>query len=78
MQSQAEDITCLIFWLYNTTAWLHLMQCDNLINEACEMIGSFEMIEEVINSAFGSPFSIALGQELIGYQCLLSDSLKGK
>lgn len=29
------------------------MQCDNSINEACEMLGSFEIIEEVINSVFG-------------------------
>ncbi|KAK0198200.1 DIL domain-containing protein, partial [Armillaria mellea] len=45
-------VTCLVFWLYNTTLWLHLMQCDNSINEACEMLGSFEIIEEVINSVF--------------------------
>ncbi|KAG5653579.1 hypothetical protein H0H81_012086 [Sphagnurus paluster] len=50
--SRADDVTCLVFWLYNTTIWLHLMQCDNSINEACEMLGSFEMIEEVINSVF--------------------------
>src|SRR4051794_14000534 len=35
------------------TLWLHLMQCDSSINEACELLGSFEMIEEVIHSAFG-------------------------
>jgi hypothetical protein len=28
-------------------------RCDNSINEACEMLGSFELIEEVINSVFG-------------------------
>ncbi|KAG7450605.1 uncharacterized protein BT62DRAFT_943511 [Guyanagaster necrorhizus] len=50
--NKPEDITCLVFWLYNTTLWLHLMQCDNSINEACEMLGSFEIIEEVINSVF--------------------------
>ncbi|KIK05502.1 hypothetical protein K443DRAFT_675060 [Laccaria amethystina LaAM-08-1] len=50
--NRAEDITCLIFWLYNTSLWLHLLQCDNSINEACEMLGSFELIEEVINSVF--------------------------
>ncbi|KAF5384961.1 hypothetical protein D9615_001442 [Tricholomella constricta] len=50
--SRADDITCLVFWLYNTTTWLHLLQCDNSINEACEMLGSFELIEEVINSVF--------------------------
>lgn len=52
-QNQGDDITCLVFWLYNTTIWLHLMQCDNSINEACQMLGSFELIEEVINSVFG-------------------------
>jgi hypothetical protein len=29
------------------------MQCDNSLNETCEMLGSFELIEEVINSIFG-------------------------
>ena len=44
----------LAFWLYNTTIWLHLMQCDTSINEACEMLGSFEMIEELLNAVFGA------------------------
>ncbi|KAH7883507.1 DIL domain-containing protein [Phlebopus sp. FC_14] len=48
----SEDITCLIFWLYNVTIWLHLMQCDNSINDACEMLGSFELLEQVVNSVF--------------------------
>ncbi|THH11747.1 hypothetical protein EW146_g7944 [Bondarzewia mesenterica] len=50
--SRPEDLTCLIFWLYNTTVWLHLMRCDNSINETCELLGSFVLIEEVINSVF--------------------------
>ncbi|KAF8140333.1 DIL domain-containing protein [Boletus edulis] len=50
--SSSEDVTCLIFWLYNVTIWLHLMQCDNSINDACEMLGSFELLEQVINSVF--------------------------
>ncbi|TFY83995.1 hypothetical protein EWM64_g5 [Hericium alpestre] len=50
--NRSEDLTCLIFWLYNTTAWLHLMRCDNSINETCELLGSFVLIEEVINSVF--------------------------
>lgn len=29
------------------------MQCDSSINEACEMVGAFELVEEVINSVFG-------------------------
>ncbi|KAJ7125663.1 hypothetical protein C8R43DRAFT_1029854 [Mycena crocata] len=49
---RADDVTCLVFWLRNTTIWLHLLRCDNSINEACEMLGSFELIEEVINSVF--------------------------
>ena len=53
-QSRAEDLSCLVFWLYNMTLWLHLLECDNSINEACEMLGSFELIEEVINSVFGA------------------------
>lgn len=48
----SEDLTCLVFWLYNVTIWLHLMQCDNSINETCEMLGSFELLEQVINSVF--------------------------
>ena len=54
VQSRADDLICLTFWLYNTTVWLHLLQCDNTINEACEMLGSFDLIEEVINSVFGN------------------------
>ncbi|KAF6766138.1 DIL domain-containing protein [Ephemerocybe angulata] len=50
--NNADDLTSLIFWLHNTTLWLHLMQCDTSISEACEMLGSFELIEEVINSVF--------------------------
>ncbi|EIM92597.1 uncharacterized protein STEHIDRAFT_151915 [Stereum hirsutum FP-91666 SS1] len=50
--NRPEDLTCLIFWLYNTTVWLHLMRCDNSINETCELLGSFVLIEEVINSVF--------------------------
>jgi len=53
-QSRSEDLTCLVFWLYNTTIWLHLMRCDDSINEACELLGSFVLIEEVINSVFGA------------------------
>jgi hypothetical protein len=29
------------------------MECDNSISETCEMLGSFELIEEVINSVYG-------------------------
>lgn len=53
-QSRSEDLPCLVFWLHNTTIWLHLMRCDNSINEACELLGSFVLIEEVINSVFGA------------------------
>jgi hypothetical protein len=53
-QSRSEDFPCLVFWLCNTTVWLHLMRCDNSINEACELLGSFVLVEEVINSVFGT------------------------
>jgi hypothetical protein len=53
IQNHPDDITCLVFWLYNTTVWLHLLRCDESINEACELLGSFVLIEEVINSVFG-------------------------
>ncbi|KAF9040523.1 DIL domain-containing protein [Panaeolus papilionaceus] len=50
--NRGEDLPCLVFWLYNTTLWLHLMACDQSISEACEMLGSFDIIEEVINSVY--------------------------
>ncbi|KAI0375274.1 hypothetical protein BV20DRAFT_960378 [Pilatotrama ljubarskyi] len=50
--SHAEDPTYLIFWLYNTTVWLHLMRCDNAINRTCETLGSLALIEEILNSVF--------------------------
>ncbi|EMD41976.1 hypothetical protein CERSUDRAFT_102361 [Gelatoporia subvermispora B] len=50
--SREEDITALLFWLYNTTVWLHLMRCDDAINETCEELGSFVAVEEIINSVF--------------------------
>ncbi|KAI0721376.1 DIL domain-containing protein [Cerioporus squamosus] len=50
--SHAEDTTYLIFWLYNTTVWLHLMRCDKAISETCEALGSLSLIEEILNSVF--------------------------
>lgn len=44
------------------TLWLHLLQCDTLVNEACEMLGSFELMEEVINSVFGKLHSWRLSR----------------
>lgn len=29
------------------------MQCDSLLNDACDNLGIFELIEEIINSVFG-------------------------
>jgi hypothetical protein len=54
VQNRSEDVTYLVFWLYNTTILLHLLECDNSINEACEMLGSFEHLEEVINTVTGT------------------------
>ncbi|KAI0830583.1 DIL domain-containing protein [Trametes gibbosa] len=48
----AEDPTYLIFWLYNTTVWLHLMRCDNAISRTCDALGSLALIEEILNSVF--------------------------
>lgn len=53
IQHTPENIPTLLFWLHNTTAWLHLMRCDSSVSEACDILGSFSLIEEVINSAFG-------------------------
>lgn len=53
-QNRADDATSLIFWLYNITVWLHLMRCDNAINQTLEMLGSFGLIEEIHNSVFGT------------------------
>lgn len=50
--NRADDATSLIFWLYNITVWLHLMRCDNAINQTLEMLGSFGLIEEIHNSVF--------------------------
>ncbi|EIW86798.1 hypothetical protein CONPUDRAFT_161452 [Coniophora puteana RWD-64-598 SS2] len=50
--NDSEDITALVYWLYNTTILLHLIKCDNSISEACEMIGSSELLEELINPIF--------------------------
>ncbi|TBU34643.1 DIL domain-containing protein [Dichomitus squalens] len=50
--NHAEDPTYLIFWLYNTTVWLHLMRCDKAINQTCESLGSLSLIEEILNSVF--------------------------
>ncbi|KLO14496.1 hypothetical protein SCHPADRAFT_872681 [Schizopora paradoxa] len=50
--NHSEDLAYLIFWLYNCTAWLHLMRCDTQINEACEFLGSFDLIEEIINTVY--------------------------
>ena len=36
------------------------MRCDDSINEACELLGSFVLIEEVINSVFGAHLSLAI------------------
>lgn len=55
LQNRADDPATLIFWLYNTTIWLHLMRCDKAVNETLEMLGSFTLIEEILNSDFGKP-----------------------
>ncbi|OCB88557.1 hypothetical protein A7U60_g4260 [Sanghuangporus baumii] len=47
-----DDLTYSIFWLYNCTIWLHLMRCDSAISETCELVGSFELIEEIINTVY--------------------------
>lgn len=52
-QNNPDDLPTLIFWLHNTVLWLHLLQCDKALRPACEILGSFELIEEVINSVFG-------------------------
>ncbi|KAI0687789.1 DIL domain-containing protein [Cytidiella melzeri] len=50
--NHGDDLTCLVFWLYNLTVWLHLMRCDEALKETCEMLGSFSLIEEILNSVF--------------------------
>ncbi|KAI0639675.1 DIL domain-containing protein [Trametes polyzona] len=50
--NHAEEPTYLIFWLYNTTIWLHLMRCDNAISQTCDALGSLALIEEILNSVF--------------------------
>ncbi|TDL28514.1 hypothetical protein BD410DRAFT_893510 [Rickenella mellea] len=50
--SHPDDLKGLLFWLYNTTTWLHLLRCDNSVNSTLEILGSFVLIEELINSVF--------------------------
>ncbi|KAF8632573.1 hypothetical protein AX15_001783 [Amanita polypyramis BW_CC] len=49
---QPENITLLIFWLHNVTIWLHFVQCDRTIGDPCELIGMFDLLEDLINSAY--------------------------
>jgi hypothetical protein len=46
------------------------MRCDSAINEACEILGSFALIEEVINSVFGKPLALSL--QCVQYAKVLS------
>ncbi|KAJ3549652.1 hypothetical protein NM688_g5158 [Phlebia brevispora] len=50
--NRGDDLTCLVFWLYNITVWLHLMRCDEAMKETCELLGSYTLIEEILNSVF--------------------------
>ncbi|KAI0348366.1 hypothetical protein BDW22DRAFT_1385642 [Trametopsis cervina] len=50
--NHGDDLTCLVFWMYNLTIWLHLMRCDEAMRETCEMLGSYSLIEEILNSVF--------------------------
>ncbi|TCD67088.1 hypothetical protein EIP91_000551 [Steccherinum ochraceum] len=50
--NRAEDLASLVFWLYNLTVWLHLMKCDDAIRETCELLDSYTLIEEILNSVF--------------------------
>ncbi|KAI0080315.1 hypothetical protein K474DRAFT_1769549 [Panus rudis PR-1116 ss-1] len=50
--NRAEDLTCLVFWLYNLTVWLHLMRSDASIQSTCEALDTHTLIEEVLNSVF--------------------------
>ncbi|THH33516.1 hypothetical protein EUX98_g669 [Antrodiella citrinella] len=50
--NRAEDLASLVFWLYNLTIWLHLMKCDDAIRETCELLDSYTLIEEILNSVF--------------------------
>ncbi|PFH50797.1 hypothetical protein AMATHDRAFT_60449 [Amanita thiersii Skay4041] len=49
---QPEDIAVLIFWLHNVTIWLHFVQCDRAISDPCEVIGTFDLLEDLVNSAY--------------------------
>ncbi|KAF8640500.1 hypothetical protein AX17_000162 [Amanita inopinata Kibby_2008] len=49
---QPENIALLIFWIHNITTWLHFVQCDRAISETCEVIGTFDLLEDLVNSAY--------------------------
>lgn len=77
MQNRGEDLTCLVFWLYNITIWLHLMRCDEALKETCEMLGSYTLIEEILNSVFGKCVLSLPRTSLMSCQSSLSVSRKG-
>ncbi len=52
-QRQPDNITALVFWLHNVTIWLHFVQCDRAISDSCEIIGTFDLLEDLVNSAYG-------------------------
>ena len=45
------------------------MKCDKSIDQACEALGSFEMIEEVINSVFGISPTLQQDRLLLTAHC---------
>lgn len=46
------------------------MRCDNSINEACELLGSFVLIEEVINSVFGAHLILTILHDLDSFELI--------
>ena len=48
-----EDLAYLAYWAYNTTLLLHLLKNDPGLRDACDELGFFGMMEELVNAIHG-------------------------
>lgn len=48
-----DELPYLAFWSYNATLLLHLLITDEELHGACEELGLFGMLEELINAIHG-------------------------
>ncbi|KIJ45525.1 hypothetical protein M422DRAFT_67024 [Sphaerobolus stellatus SS14] len=50
--AKPDDIMLQSFWLYNTTALLHFLRCDNTVAEICDLLDLFSLLEGVIRAIY--------------------------